>query len=371
MNPHERTTPTLTYAVETDARYHHLLQRAPSVAVSAESYIPQHPRQYHQGQLPETPALANLFISTPFDAQVILEAALDGKFPILNAGSTINGITIIQSGTIVIFAENNANSQMVRWRDGKRWSPSRPQGPYLLYREVESSTKTTFVGSTTEQSTRFTNMALRANCRFIPNGLAKRTIGLTGSDGLKYRVISYFYPIDVEHFYNYNMQGRLIAVSQCVEFRNYIQQAKAVFTNQQPVVETQAERPQSTNSPSPRSGGIGYVQDSHPDPVPAALLVPSYQRRFQSFDHKTTPYTRSPPKPKLESSFTVTSWVQRKTPCEDYMQPWHFHNSHGMCPCGGLGAPKSSEHFKHPEDWMGVKLAPLFGLPQDRGTYSV
>ncbi|KAJ3019369.1 UNVERIFIED_CONTAM: hypothetical protein HDU68_010679 [Siphonaria sp. JEL0065] len=224
-------------------------------------------------------------------------------------------------------------------------------------------------------------MALRANCRFIPNGLAKRTIGLTGSDGLKYRVISYFYPMDVEHFYNYNMHGRLIAVSQCVEFRNYVQQAKVVFTNQQPFAETQSGRPQSTNSPSPRSGGIGCIQDSFPAPAsirPAATLPTTsyqqqYQRRFQTFDHKTTPYARSPPKSKLESTFTVNNWEPRRTPYDDYVQAVHVHSNHGtdMCPCGGLGVPKSAEYFKRPEDWMGVKLAPLFGPSQDRKSYSI
>ncbi|ORY53871.1 hypothetical protein BCR33DRAFT_711206 [Rhizoclosmatium globosum] len=58
------------------------------------------------------------------------------------------------------------------------WSPSRPQGAFLLYREVEPHTQTTYVDNPVEQGSRFLNVALRGNRRFIPNGLCKRTIGL-------------------------------------------------------------------------------------------------------------------------------------------------------------------------------------------------
>ncbi|KAI8619762.1 hypothetical protein BC830DRAFT_709187 [Chytriomyces sp. MP71] len=40
----------------------------------------------------------------------------------------------IRSGTVIVFAE--ISSQMKRWRDGERWSPSRAHGPFLLYRYV-------------------------------------------------------------------------------------------------------------------------------------------------------------------------------------------------------------------------------------------
>ncbi|KAJ3243179.1 hypothetical protein HDU77_010513, partial [Chytriomyces hyalinus] len=59
----------------------------------------------------------------------------------------------------------------------------------------------TVASTEAEQCTRFRNTVLRPQTRFVPNGLAKRTITLTGSNGLRYRVISYFYPPSVAHLY--------------------------------------------------------------------------------------------------------------------------------------------------------------------------
>ncbi|KAI8610434.1 hypothetical protein BC830DRAFT_1145796 [Chytriomyces sp. MP71] len=91
---------------------------------------------------------------------------------------------------------------MVRWRDGERWSPSRIHGQFLLYREVTSTRHDSNVrNELPETCTRFNTSGARPNTRLVPNGFAKRTITLTGSDGNRYRVISYFYPHDISHLY--------------------------------------------------------------------------------------------------------------------------------------------------------------------------
>ncbi|TPX56705.1 hypothetical protein CcCBS67573_g09325 [Chytriomyces confervae] len=95
----------------------------------------------------------------------------------------------IRSGTVLVFAENNHHSMMVRWRDGERWSPSRIHGQFLLYRTTGA----------------------RPNTRLVPNGFAKRTITLTGSDSKRYRVISYFYPSDVAHLYGDPPEASIVA----------------------------------------------------------------------------------------------------------------------------------------------------------------
>ncbi|KAJ3105790.1 hypothetical protein HK100_003821 [Physocladia obscura] len=140
------------------------------------------------------------FLQTPLDAALLVEACVANELQPVNAVpmDTVLSTVVIQSGTVLVFSESSLCSQMIRWRDGRRWSPSRPQGLFLLYREVESSKQNTHVEYTTEVTSRFINLSIRGACRFIPNGLAKRTIGVDGSDGNRYRVVSYFYPKDVE-----------------------------------------------------------------------------------------------------------------------------------------------------------------------------
>ncbi|KAJ3059876.1 hypothetical protein HDU98_004106, partial [Podochytrium sp. JEL0797] len=106
----------------------------------------------------------------------------------------------LRSGSVIVFAESNANTQMTRWRDGESWSPSRIHGSFLLYREVES-TKGKKSSTPLPQKCRFSTTSFRANTRPVQDGFAKRTVTVIGSDQRKYRVISYFFPCDVAHHY--------------------------------------------------------------------------------------------------------------------------------------------------------------------------
>ncbi|KAJ3286813.1 hypothetical protein HDU79_006180, partial [Rhizoclosmatium sp. JEL0117] len=139
------------------------------------------------------------FIQEPLDAQLVIEGCVSGLLQPLNIIPMSLSDLTIRSGTVLVFAENSAMGQMVRWRDGCRWSASRLQGPFLLYREVEASSNTS--SSEPERDVRFVNTVVRGKTKFVANGMAKRTLTLTGSDGNRYRVISYFYPADVAHLY--------------------------------------------------------------------------------------------------------------------------------------------------------------------------
>ncbi|KAI9330853.1 hypothetical protein BDR26DRAFT_922367 [Obelidium mucronatum] len=350
--------------------------------VKPDTTAQRHPVHYYNS--PETfQSHTNLFISSPVEAQLLLEAGLAGKYPILNAGPTMTTTTHIKSGTVVIFAENNRYSQMIRWRDGKRWSPSRPQGPYLLYREVEAASKKTFVGSIHEESTRFTNLALRPNCRFIPNGLAKRTIGLVGSDGLKYRVISYFYPVDVEHFFHENGQGRLVSPSQCPEFQPFLPAVVAEGNNlpdlssaiKQSRVDRLSSTPEALQPPTTHT-----IESSDQE------LRSGSSRRYISPRSAITPYDRQPQQSQMTKSspryepgnrlYASRAEIPRIPPSQrerTESSPEFVFEKHCIfqiqtsvvcrCPCGGLGVRKAVDYFRGQEDWTRgpVILAPLVG----------
>ncbi|KAI8843178.1 Gti1/Pac2 family-domain-containing protein [Chytriomyces cf. hyalinus JEL632] len=158
------------------------------------------------------------YVKDTADAHALIEACIAGILRPLNTAPESLSHLRIRSGTCLVFGDDQSKhadgkGHTARWRDGGRWSRSRLQGPFLLYREVESTKNCapaedtyskfllTVASTETEQCTRFRNTVLRPQTRFVPNGLAKRTITLTGSNGLRYRVISYFYPPSVAHLY--------------------------------------------------------------------------------------------------------------------------------------------------------------------------
>ncbi|KAI9330855.1 hypothetical protein BDR26DRAFT_871023 [Obelidium mucronatum] len=336
----------------------------------------------------------NLFISTPFEAQLILEAALNGCFPILNSGPYSSpALPSIQSGTVLIFAEKGSHfTQMVRFRDGKRWSPSRPQGPFLLYREIEGFGGITHVGSVIERSSRFVNKALRERCRFIPNGLAKRSIGLTGSDGLKYRVMSYFYPMDVEHIYaSGNTHGVLTIPSECPEYQSFIKSAKDL---QEPIPRSVSTVTSSISQPA-SNAQFSYISTQRP----CQSSLPSTRSKPSRANSKL-PYSRPPP---ISEAASIPETVSKRNPspsCYSQLsatssdsleisphavfqvenldstgmgrlfenhavfQLRRVRRGESQCSCSGLGIRRAVDYFRGQEDWTErpVYLAPLLNF---------
>ncbi|TPX76070.1 hypothetical protein CcCBS67573_g02662 [Chytriomyces confervae] len=163
------------------------------------------------------------FVETQTDAQILVEAVIHGLVdPVLNMPLVMSGLCI-RSGSVIVFPERKDQVQLSRWRDAFCWSASRMNGPFLLYREIEPSEKAVrkhkmqcsaflslsssppppFMPGRRSRTNLFSTSSLRKNTKLVPDGFAKRTIVVTGSDGAKYRVISYFYPSDVEHIYNH------------------------------------------------------------------------------------------------------------------------------------------------------------------------
>ncbi|KAI9338209.1 Gti1/Pac2 family-domain-containing protein, partial [Obelidium mucronatum] len=159
--------------------------------------------------IPAVPAHETFFgfIKEPIDALLVVEACIRGLLVSVDkVPSESAAIGPIRSGSIVVFEESSK-----RWRDGRRWSPSRVHGPFLLYREVEATTdgpdprkcKPTHILDTRIPGLEptYSFKTLKQNTRLVPDGLTKRTITLKASDGLKHRIISYYAREDVIHMY--------------------------------------------------------------------------------------------------------------------------------------------------------------------------
>ncbi|KAI8620639.1 hypothetical protein BC830DRAFT_1077662 [Chytriomyces sp. MP71] len=209
------------------------------------------------------------FIKTRLDALLCVEACIAGELCALNVAPVDLTALQIRSGTVIVFAESTNHMQMMRWRVviyvhllcfgtpgwdltliganetqkigyGGKWSPSRINDQFLLYREVETITKSDRsllshprgASPETNETTRFSNVNARPNSRVIPSGFAKRTISIVGSDGKKYRVISYFFPKDVEHLYTGEaVECGLSAPCLLPEFCQYVGRVRARITD--------------------------------------------------------------------------------------------------------------------------------------------
>ncbi|KAJ3279703.1 hypothetical protein HDU79_000369 [Rhizoclosmatium sp. JEL0117] len=151
----------------------------------------------------------------------------------------------VRSGTVIVMPETGLTVR--RWRDGLKWSPSRAYGNFLLYRQIESknsdvSTKeedqdlspySTPYGSTTGLQPTFTSKTLNEGTQLTENGLTKRTITVKGSDGEKYRVVSYYNSRDVmdmirqmqQHHVNVDIASGFIRASDDVRLKEMMKKS--------------------------------------------------------------------------------------------------------------------------------------------------
>ncbi|KAI9330856.1 Gti1/Pac2 family-domain-containing protein [Obelidium mucronatum] len=352
------------------------------------------------------------FIKDSHDAALVIAGCVAGDLQPFNTAPMNSTSIQITSGTVLVFQENSGTS-MVRWRDGKRWSPSRPQGQFLLYRKLTTNPN---MHHEVELSTRFVNMSLRGSCRFIPNGLAKRTIGLVGSDGNRYSH-QLFLPARCRKIFedkrdDVMRQSRqvLFMPSQLQQFFKYRDVDEAERYSPPPNSRKRSASSSSERIVSPQRHGSGGLcaqtsLGTYSPPLPARAPTPQHCSTvaFRHPTHRYRPYLRhpsSPPLPPLPvlaqqqpSPSTTSSTVSLLPPFqatderayfrgENAFHPMfqvsdmggchqkatggnfgHSHNSdvRASCPCGGLGIRKAHNYFWNDPFWFDrpIQLAPL------------
>ncbi|KAJ3316736.1 hypothetical protein HDU76_001584 [Blyttiomyces sp. JEL0837] len=144
------------------------------------------------------------------DAMLVVEGCRTGVLSCLDGRPKEIGDVSLRSGSIIVFDE--IGSRMRRWRDGKKWTPSRMSGPFLVYRELDGSLSDDQVISGDKQNSSSIhkqhqsqdNRRIDSNeqdNRGIPrvkeDGLIKKTISITTEEGRRYRVVSYYSQSDV------------------------------------------------------------------------------------------------------------------------------------------------------------------------------
>jgi hypothetical protein len=78
------------------------------------------------------------FFETPLDAALLIVAANSGSKLMVPVKQRLGQRERegIQSGSVFVFTEKDTG--MKRWTDGKRWSKSRVEGQFLVYRSLGS-----------------------------------------------------------------------------------------------------------------------------------------------------------------------------------------------------------------------------------------
>ncbi|KAJ3233808.1 hypothetical protein HDU81_001989 [Chytriomyces hyalinus] len=305
------------------------------------------------------------FIKDPLDAQLCIEACIEGLLQPLNMVPMSLSDLQIRSGTVLVFAENSNLGQMVRWRDGCRWSASRLQGPFLLYREVESAT-TPSTNTENERDIRFVNTVVRGKTRFVANGLAKRTLTLSGSDGNRYRVISYFYPCHVQHLYGdpvANSSG-LSTPSSMPEYAR-LSKKGPLHPFSMPDLSYSALLRNSTNAQAAaqfqqqQKHQKQLVETSHrqPNPSTQSTHAPTNSTKHSMF---SSPPSNASPKVMTPQSCNGAD-NHASTVDASTAEERDASQNGSNCECGGLGSKRHFNYFETNPFWteFPVTLAPI------------
>ncbi|RKP01144.1 hypothetical protein CXG81DRAFT_6619, partial [Caulochytrium protostelioides] len=131
------------------------------------------------------------YIRYPSDAILVLEACRLGRLQCVKRRlSDSERAAYVKSGTIFVWDEDD--SGIKRWTDSRHWSPSRINGVFLIYREVEP-TRAKAIGSNGSVTT------VPDSTEFVvkENGLTKKALSIQTRDGRKQHLVCYYTRDDV------------------------------------------------------------------------------------------------------------------------------------------------------------------------------
>ncbi|RKO92756.1 Gti1/Pac2 family-domain-containing protein, partial [Blyttiomyces helicus] len=128
------------------------------------------------------------YISTPNDALLLFEACRLNKLKrVQRRLSESERIAFVKSGACFVWDEEE--SGIKRWTDGRHWSPSRINGSFLIYREVEPRrSKIDLPPGTPEPPIEYV---------MKEGGLTKKAISITTSTNRRQHLVSYYTREDV------------------------------------------------------------------------------------------------------------------------------------------------------------------------------
>ncbi|KAG9001924.1 hypothetical protein FRB93_011896 [Tulasnella sp. JGI-2019a] len=161
-----------------------------SIKATHQHFAADHQRLYHG------------YLKTLLDAFLVVEGAISRRIGrVTHKPTPFEKREMVKSGSIVIW--NDSEVDMQRWTDGLKWSQSRIDGSYNIYREAITEDPRDKYGSRqcipmSREAMQYTgNLGERTPCRssgswIAENGLIKRAITISPKDGgPKWHIVSY------------------------------------------------------------------------------------------------------------------------------------------------------------------------------------
>ncbi|KAJ1958186.1 Gluconate transport-inducing protein [Dipsacomyces acuminosporus] len=136
------------------------------------------------------------YIESTDDALLIFEACRLGMLQRVTRRLSDEERQGIKSGSVFVWDEGESGIR--RWTDGKRWSPSRVNGCFLMYTELESKTQVSSAGKSTSgksRNSRKTNASSSSSQALgtpAPNGLVKKALSLFTAQNTKLHLVCYY-----------------------------------------------------------------------------------------------------------------------------------------------------------------------------------
>lgn len=115
------------------------------------------------------------FIETEADALILIEACIQGFLEFCTCRIPTSKRSLLKSGHIYLYKE--LQSSIKRWTDGRNWSPSRIQGKFLIYKELN-------------------HRLCEGSLNFKDDGLIKKTFSVR-VDGEMIHIVCYYTQLEV------------------------------------------------------------------------------------------------------------------------------------------------------------------------------
>lgn len=150
----------------------------------------------------------NGYVRTPADAILLIQACYNGFLPRVDKRLSPKQGRSIRNGSVFIWEENETGLR--RWTDGRKWSPSRVSGRFLVYREMESKTTNPSMTQTApEQNTTSESPRQKRDFRSVvgidevqsverpKSQLMKLSFSIASPTGQHWHLINYYHQSDL------------------------------------------------------------------------------------------------------------------------------------------------------------------------------
>ncbi|KAJ2623448.1 Gluconate transport-inducing protein [Coemansia spiralis] len=188
------------------------------------------------------------YIDSTDDALLVFEACRKGILQRRNRRLCESERKHIKSGSVFVWDESESGIR--RWTDGKRWSPSRVNGCFLVYNELSPKSSSTYIASSDVP---------------IDDGLIKKALSLFNINNSKLHLVCYYKKSDLD-------SGKLTAPSSDPLLCNIVI-PRNLYPDMVPEMIQALERSNSSNASSNSGMPVSAVRERRTSLAVAPIML--------------------------------------------------------------------------------------------------